>query len=147
VAGDTGHVLHTAAVLRHLASLGLVTYLEDGADAFLERAPDEVAESVSCVAQPGREPLAYDSYDEPDFQIIVRGEARAAGQRAADIRNALHGIRARKLAAGTPDEVYVVKIISKYGAPIQLGMDEAGLFRYSVSFRMELENATPLRRV
>lgn len=137
----------TGAVLRYLTSLGLVLYDAPGADAFLERAPDDASPSVACVSGYGLQAIVWDSYDVGDFQIICRDgpSARNALERSRDIRAALNGLRYATLAPATADEVRVQALLSKHDTPVPLGVDEGGKYRYSVGYRAKYKAPTALR--
>lgn len=144
--------MFSAALLRHLDTLGLLVYGRTGADGFLERLPDAPVDAVAVYARPGgADTDGGHGYDEPAAQFVVRGNLkggdgqRAGYQRARDIRDALHGLSAVTLGGGTPDETYVVQLLATQSEPTNLGGDPDGNPRWSVPVRAEVYRPTVLR--
>lgn len=143
----------TAAILRHLDAAGLVTFGRTGNDAFLEDMPDKPVASVAAYSRPGgAETDGGNGYDEPGFQLIVRGDpgggvgrARSGYTRAKAIRAALHGLSAVTLAPGTDDEVYLVQCLAVTSEPVNLGDDPDDRPRWTIDFRTEVWQPTALR--
>lgn len=142
--------MFTAAICRHLHAQGLVTFDAEGADCFLETAPREPVNAVAVSARPGSEASGGHGYDAPGFQVIVRadgdtGQAREGYERAAAIRDELHGVSAAPLGTGSVDETHFVSIHAESSAPVSLGRDDANRHRWSVSYRCEYRHVTALR--
>lgn len=142
--------MFTAAVLHYLDTLGLVTFGRAGTDAFLEGFPDQPVRAVAAFSRPGGVATAGGwGYDEPSVQLLVRdtgpGRARAGFERAARLRDALHGLASITLAPGTPDEVWVVQILATTSQPINLGDDKDDRPRWSITFDAEVRHQTALR--
>jgi len=141
----------TAAVLRYLDAAGLVTFGRTGTDAFLEDLPDKPVAGVAAYSRPGgAETDGGNGYDEPGFQLVVRGDpgtgrARSGFERAAALRAALHGLHDVTLAPGTPDEVYLVQCLATTSAPVNLGVDADNRPRWTIDFRTETYAPTALR--
>jgi hypothetical protein len=145
----------TAAFLRYLDDAGLLVYGRDGADAFLEDLPDVPVAAVAAFARPGgAETDGGHGYDEPGVQLLVRGDpddpdtpgrARSGFGRASAIRAALHGLHSVTLAEGTEDEVWLVQCLATQSQPTNLGDDPDDRPRWSIDFRTEVYQPTPLR--
>lgn len=139
----------SAAVLQYLDTQGLVVHGRPGTDAFLEGMRDLPVEQVVAFVRPGAgETDGGHGYDEPGVQLLVRGatgSARDGYERAVTLRDALHGLSGVTLAPGTPDEVYVVQCVATQSVPTNLGDDPDGRPRWSIPFRFEVRNPTPLR--
>lgn len=144
--------MFAAALLRHLTGLGILTYGQAGADAFLNNLPDKPVEAVAVYGRPGAaETDGGHGYDEPAAQFIVRGDhktiagRRAGYARAQQIRDALHGLSGVRLAAGTDDELWLVQCLVTQSEPTDLGGDPDGRPRWSVPVRAETYRPTVLR--
>lgn len=147
--------MFSSAVLRHLDTLGLLTYGRAGTDAFLEDLPDKPVAAVAAFARPGgADTDGGHGYDEPGVQLLVRGDktnpatpgrARSGYTRAQAIRDALHGLSGVTLAEGTEDEVYVVQMLATTSEPVNIGDDPDDRPRWSVTFRSEVFRPTALR--
>jgi hypothetical protein len=141
----------SAAILRHLDSLGLVVFGRTGNDAFLEDLPDKPVIAVAAYTRPGgADTDGGHGYDEPAVQLLVRadpagGRARSGYERAQAIRDALHGLSGVTLAAGTVDEVWLVQMLATSSEPVNIGDDPDNRPRWSVTFRAETYAPTALR--
>lgn len=140
--------MFTAAIARHLDTLGLGVHGRTGATIFLDDLPAKPYAAIGVYARPGAgETDGGHPYDEPAFQVLVREDTtsyRPGYERAKAVRDALHGLAAVTLAPGTPDEVYVVQILAT-GEPVNLSDDTSNRPRWAVSFRAEVLAPTPLR--
>lgn len=144
--------MFVVALLRYLDSLGIVVYGRAGTDAFLNNLPDVPVDAVGAYARPGgAETDGGNGYDEPGAQFIIRGNhkgpagRRAGWDRARAIRDALHGLSAVRLAAGTPDEMWVVQVLATTSEPVDIGGDPDRRPRWSVEVRGEVHRPTALR--
>lgn len=134
----------SAALARHLTTLGLVTFDADtGVDCFLEDLPLDPVAAVGIYSQSGSQPRNRERIRRPGLQIIVRGDdtggrARSGFERAHAIMVALDDTAHVTWADGTPDAARVAWCLALQSAPVDLGTDENGRPRWSVRFDVEL---------
>lgn len=133
--------MFTAAIARHLDTLGMGVHGRSGATIFLDDLPATPAAAMGVYALAGAgDTEAGHPFAEPGFQIILREDTtayRPGYEKIRAIRDALHGLSQQRLAPGTPDEVWVVQILAT-GEPVNLGDDASNRGRWSQSFSAEI---------
>lgn len=139
-------MMHTAAIARHLHSLGAVVFDQVGADCFLETLPTEPVDAVAVMSLPGGRD-DYEQWGRAGFQLVVRadgttGQAREGYERAADLRAVLHGLRHVTLAPGTGDELRLVWCRAETRTPVSLGRDPEQRVKWAVTFDALVELPT-----
>jgi hypothetical protein len=125
------------------AVAGLVYTEGPGGNIFIDDLPDAPNEAVGVYTQGGPEADSKNYFDEPHVQIIVRGDSGAvwAPAMCATLYSALHGLNGIVLPSGA----YLVSCVGVQSSPTRLGPDSSGRYRYSMNFRLEVENATAFR--
>lgn len=142
----------TRALAKHLHSAELVVYDPDGAagDCFLEHLPD-VPDAALMLLSSGGNPTpaaATWGYDEPTVQLLVRGlpnDPATPQGRAHALYGALQGLRYTVLDAGGPDEVFLIVCTSPQSAPVNIGTDEKGRYRFTLNFALHIRALTAHR--
>ena len=134
-----------AEVATYLDTQGVVTYDASGTtgDTFINVLPSTPDDAVGIYSEGGPDPSPHFIEDRKDIQIIVRGteDPRPAYSTAEDIYSALNGLTHYTFSDNT--ELIMCKAIQ--AGPIHIGMDDNQRHRYSLNFRLEIENATDHR--
>jgi Bacteriophage minor capsid protein len=139
------------ALAKYLDVAALAEYRPDGGgDCFLEHLPDSPDEAIGIYSTGGNPLPASDTYgyDEPTVQLMVRGEVDdplAPKERADGLYAALQGLRYVTLDSGGEDEVFVVVTSSPQTAPVNIGSDETGRYRYTLNFALHVRALTAHR--
>jgi hypothetical protein len=124
-------------VARLLDTLTLVDYQPAAAtgDCFIERLPSTPDAAVALYTSAGDEADTKLPYDQPRFQIVVRGGAdpTVSLDRAQAIYDTLHGAGPVTL----PNGIDVIDIIAVQSGPVALGTDDNQRHRHSLNFRAE----------
>jgi hypothetical protein len=116
-----------------------------GGSIFLAALPAAPDEAIAVARYAGPESGSLLGYDEPSFQIRVRGPKHDAGvpeERAQAIYDALHGLRSRYLPGGT----WLVHLIGANAGPVPMGQDTHQRTEYVVNLRAEVRRPTPNRQ-
>lgn len=137
-------------LLEELAQLlndrGHGTYNPDtvGGDVGLARMAPDPDEYIGVYLYAGPEADALHGYDEPRWQVRVRGpeDPRVSLARAQAIYDDLHGLPSDTvLPGGTPLET----CIGQQSGPIYIGRDRNNRPEWTINFRLEVRNPTPHR--
>lgn len=142
----------TRALAKWLHDKTLIVYAPagTGGDCFLEHMPDAPDVAVKLLSTGGN-PLSAAAtwgYDEPTVQLMVRGapdDPLEPQGRALVLYDALQGLRYVRLDTGGPDEVFVVVCESLQTAPVNIGTDEKGRYRYTLNFALHVRALTTHR--
>jgi hypothetical protein len=139
------------ALAKYLDAQGLAAYRPaGGGDCFLEHLPDEPDELVEILSTGGN-PLsaaATHGYDEPTLQLKTRGapdDPVTPKLRADLLYAALQGLRYVWLDEGCEDEVFLVVCESLQTAPVPIGTDEKGRYRFTLNFALHVRALTAHR--
>ena len=142
----------TRALAKWLDAASLVNYQPDtdAGDCFLEHLPDTPGAAASIFSTGGNPLPAAASwgYDEPTVQLMVRGlpdDPLGPQARALALYGALQGLRQVTLDASGEDEVFVVVCESLQTAPVNIGSDEKGRYRYTLNFALHVRALTAHR--
>lgn len=139
------------ALAKYLTSLGLATYTPAvGGDCFPEKLPDTPDAAVMILSTGGNPTPAAATwgYDEPTVQLMVRGAPNdwATPQaRALALYGELQGLRYVTLDAGGEDDVFVIKTEAAQTAPVNIGTDAKGRYRYTLNFALHVRALTAHR--
>lgn len=126
---------------KRLHAAGIVVFDETGTsgDAFIGRNPSEPDESVALTPYPGPPSDSGLPYDLESFQVRIRSapfDPRPGINKAKQIYDALHGLRAITLADGT----YLVSCLANHTSPAPLGPDGNNRDEWTLSFTTEVRN-------
>lgn len=136
-------LLEQLAWLLHDRTLG--TYAPDstGGDVFLEDLPLWPEVSLGLWIYAGPEASALHGYDEPRWQVRVRGprDPRVGLARAQQVYDTLHGLPHTTLRGGTR----LITCLGRQSGPIFMARDENHRSHHSLNFRLEVRNNTPHR--
>jgi len=140
------------ALAKWLTTVGLANYqpVAGGGDLFLEHLPDAPDAAVQLYSTGGN-PLSAAAtwgYDEPTVQLMVRGapdDPLSPQARAQALYGALQGLRYVLLDEGGEDEVFVVVCESLQTAPVNIGTDEKGRYRYTLNLALHVRALTAHR--
>lgn len=139
------------ALAKYLTTAGLVTYTTAvGGDCFPERLPDTPDAAVMILSTGGNPTPAAATwgYNEPTVQLMVRGapnDAATPQARAVALYGALQGLRYVTLDPGGDDEVFVIVCESPQTAPVNIGTDLTGCYRYTLNFALHVRAITAHR--
>jgi len=129
--------LTASALAQYIGSTvpGLSWSLGEGGNVFEEQTPPEPDIIVGVYSVGGGEVLTHEPFREPNVQLIVRGneDPQSALNLWHLLYNYLHGLRLVQL----PDNVWLVSCVVVQSAPIRIGPDENGRYRFSMNLRME----------
>lgn len=133
-------------IARHLDAAGLVTYDPDGitGSLFIESTPPTDGTAVVLTEyDDGTEPDSKLPYDEPRFQVKVRGDLdpRTSKNLCKQIRSELHGLGPLALPNGTE----LILAVALQPGPASLGPDENRRHSHSCNFRAEIVSRTTHR--
>lgn len=140
------------ALAKWLDARGLVQYRPQTADGdcFLERLPD-VPDRAVMLLSTGGNPLPAATtwgYDEPTLQLMARGavdDPSGPQERAAALYAELQGLRNVRLDDGGPDEAWLIVCESLQTAPLNLGADDKGRYRYVLNLALHVRALTMYR--
>lgn len=139
------------ALAKHLNAKSLVSYRPaGGGDCFPEHLPDDPDEAVQVLSTGGNATPAAATwgYNEPTVQLLVRGGAddpEGPLLRAEALYSDLQGLRYVTIDPGGEDEVFVVVASSLQTAPVNIGTDEKGRYRFSLNFALHVRALTAHR--
>lgn len=133
-------------VMRYLDSRGVVTYDASGisGNVFFGLLPTSPDIAVAILPSGGRSSSIKHSYDNPTFQVLVRGtrDPRTGYEKALEVYDALHGFSGGPFVDGG---YWVVKCQGVQSEPVHIGQDENGRHRYSLNFWAEINRPTIYR--
>lgn len=140
------------ALAKHLHSAGLAVYDPTGTSGscFLEHlppAPDVALMILSSGGNPTPAAATW-GYDEPTLQLMTRGEPNdpeAPATWAGALYDALQGLRYTTLDEGGADEVRLVVCTFAQSAPINIGPDAKGRYRYTLNPALHVRAITAHR--
>ena len=124
---------------------GLV-YSETGnANVFVGAMPPSPNRCVTVIPSGGYESDSKLPYDNPTFQIMVRGDedARWALMMANRVYSLLQGFRNTYLEDS--DDTWLVSVIAQQSGPAHLGDDDNGRVQYTMNYEAEIRNPTTER--
>ncbi len=140
------------ALAKHLHAAELAVYAPNDAagNCFLEHMPASPDAALMILSTGGNPTPAASTwgYDEPTLQLLVRGAPNdpATPQAwARELYSATQGLRYVTLDAGGPDEVFLVLCSSPQTAPVNIGSDEKGRYRYSLNLALHVRAASEHR--
>lgn len=136
-----------AALAKYLQAAGLVTYKagQSGGDCFLDTLPSRPDAAVMVKATGGlaMEDGAFNPWDEPTVQVLVRSPSlRAGAERARAIYAALQGLHNTTLDPGGVDAVYLVSATAVQSAPAHIGRDENDRHLFAQNFALHVRTDT-----
>ena len=139
------------ALAKWLDAHALASYREGaGGDCFLEHLPDAPDEAVQILSTGGN-PLpaaATWGYDEPTLQLMLRGapgDPERPLARAWSTYAALQGLRYVTLDEGGEDEVFLILCSFAQTAPVNIGADQKGRYRYTLNAALHVRALTEHR--
>lgn len=143
-------ITRALAVHLHAAGYGTLNEGVGGGDLFWEHMPATPDAAVMLLSTGGNPTPSGRTwgYDAPTVQIMVRGEPNDAvtpQRRAAELYGALQGLRYTTLDSGGDDEVFLCWATSLQTAPVNIGQDEKGRYRYVLNFDFLVRNVTAHR--
>ncbi len=139
------------ALAKYLHGLGLVAYepSSTSGDCFIDALPSSPEEAVMIKATggPALPDGAWNPWDEPTVQILVRGseDPRGGKQVAQAIYDALQGLHNTTLDEGGADAVYLVSATAIQSAPAHIGRDENHRHLFSQNHALHVRADTPNR--
>lgn len=132
-------------IARYLEAEGVVNFDEEGGtgNAFIGRMPSSPDQAVMLMSTGGFEADSELGYDNPTFQVLVRGtqDPRVAHAKAQDIYSALHGLGPITL----PDGTRLVSCVGIQSGPVGIGSDSNGRYEFSLNFQAEIRSLTTHR--
>jgi hypothetical protein len=136
----------TEGLAQRLQAAGLCTFDATGTtgDTYIETMPGTTPDqAVGLFTTGGIESDSKLPYDEPIVQVRVRGTAdpRVSRDRAAAMRNLLHGLSDVAL----PDGTYLVLAVAVQAAPQSIGVDDRLRHEHVFDLRCEILNASDNR--
>jgi hypothetical protein len=139
------------ALAKYLDAKSLATYRPAGCgDCFLEHLPDDPDVALQILSTGGNPTPAASTwgYNEPTVQLLTRGvpeDAESPLVWATRLYDELQGLRYLTLDDGGEDEAYLVECSSLQTAPVNIGPDEKGRYRYSLNFALHVRALTAHR--
>lgn len=132
-------------IAKYLDQLDLVTFDESGVsgDCFIAGMPPQPTDAVALYPTGGPGSDSKLGYDEPTFQVRVRGRQHPvpAFDRAQAIYDALHGLTNAELPGGT----WLVSLLGIQSDPVYIGRDDNNRPEYTLNFRAEIRNVSTHR--
>lgn len=135
------------ALAVYLDAQGLVVYEPAGVtgDCFIDALPSspEAAVMVKATGGLALEDGAWNPWDEPTVQVLVRSPGlRAGAERARAIYAALQGLHNTTLDPAGADAVYLITATAIQSAPAHIGRDENGRHLFSQNFALHVRADT-----
>ena len=124
-------------IAEYLTSEGLGTFDATGitGDIFIETMPDSPDVAIGLFTTGGLAPDVSTSVSRPRVQLIVRGgrDPREAAALAAQIYEALHGLRSMEFISGG---TRIMLCSAVQSGAIRLGPDDNGRHEYSINLQL-----------
>lgn len=131
-------------VANYLESLGILTFDEAaGGDTFIARVPAKPDSVVVLTPTSGTAPEFAQAYDNPSFQVRVRGgsDPRVPYNKAKQILDALHGLGSVDMGS-----THVVMLEAAQSSPESIGTDDNGRHEFTVNFNADVRASVSAAR-
>lgn len=137
--------MFVAEIAEYLEMLGILVFSEAaGGDTFIARVPASPDAVVVITPTSGTAPEFAQAYDNPSFQVRVRGAGADPGpafNRAKQILDTLHGLGSVDI--GT---THVVMLTAAQSQPESIGTDDNGRHEFTINFDADVRAAVSAGR-